>query len=79
MEIITITRENLEKEHICCAISNNKDCQVVAKKEWLNERFEDGLVFKKGDMRRKCFIEYIPAEKAWVPIIADDYMYIDCM
>ena len=28
MEYIRVTRENLEKEHICCAISNNKDVQV---------------------------------------------------
>ena len=25
MEYIRLTKENLEKEHICCAISNNKD------------------------------------------------------
>lgn len=79
MEIITVTKENLEEEHICCAISNNKDCQVLAKKTWLLERFDDGLVFKKGDVRGKCFIEYIPAEKAWAPIEADGYMYIDCL
>lgn len=79
MEIITITKENIEQEHICCAISNNNDCQVAAKKSWLTDRFDDGLVFKKGDVRGKCFIEYIPAEKAWVPIDADGYMYIDCL
>lgn len=79
MEIITVTRDNLDQEHICCAISNNKDCQVAAKKSWLAERFEDGLVFKKGNIRGKCFIEYIPAEKAWAPIEADSYMYIDCL
>jgi N-acetylglutamate synthase-like GNAT family acetyltransferase len=79
MNIITVTKENLEQEHICCAISNNKDCQVTSKKAWLAERFEDGLVFKKGDVRGKCFIEYIPAEKAWCPIEADGYMYIDCL
>lgn len=28
MEIITVTKENLATEHICCAISNNDDCQV---------------------------------------------------
>lgn len=78
MEIITVTKDNLENEHICCAISKNKDCQVVAKKSWLAERFDDGIVFKKGDVRGKCFIEYIPAEKAWSPIKADGYMYIDC-
>ena len=25
MEYIRVTNENIEKEHICCAISNNKD------------------------------------------------------
>lgn len=79
MEIITVTKENLEEEHICCAISNNKDCQVISKKAWLANRFNDGLVFKKGNVRGKCFIEYIPAENAWSPIKADGYMYINCL
>ncbi|WP_077613407.1 YoaP domain-containing protein [Clostridium sp. Marseille-P2415] len=78
MEIITLSKENLEQEHICCAIANNKDCQVAAKKAWLAERLEEGLVFKKGNVRGKCFIEYIPAEKAWAPIDAAGYMYINC-
>jgi hypothetical protein len=78
MNIITVTKENLEQEHICCAISNNKDCQVSAKKSWLADRFLDGLIFKKGDVRGKCFIEYIPAEKAWCPIEAAGYMHINC-
>lgn len=80
MNIVTITDENLEREHICCAISNNKDCQfqVAAKKSWLAERFKDGLVFKKGDVPGKCFIEYIPAEKAWCPIEAEGYTHINC-
>lgn len=78
MEIITLTKENLASEHICCAISNNKDCQVSSKKAWLAERLDEGLVFKKGDVRGKCFIEYIPAENAWAPVDAPGYMYIDC-
>ena len=79
MEYIRVTKENLEKEHICCAISNNKDVQVSSKKAWLADRFEDGLVFLKSVERGKCFVEYIPAENAWVPIEADGYMYIDCL
>lgn len=79
MEYIKVTKENLEKEHICCAISNNKDVQVSSKKAWLSERFDEGLVFLKSVERGKCFIEYIPAENAWVPIIAEGYMYIDCL
>ena len=79
MEYIQVTKENIEKEHICCAISNNKDVQVSSKKAWLADRFDDGLVFLKSTERGKCFIEYIPAENAWNPIDADGYMYIDCL
>ena len=79
MDYIRVTKDNLEKEHICCAISNNKDIQVSSKKAWLAERFDEGLVFLKSAERGKCFIEYIPAENAWVPIEADGYMYIDCL
>lgn len=69
----------MEQEHICCAISNNKDIQVISKKNWLKERLDEGLVFLKGNVRGKCFIEYIPAEYAWIPIEAKGYMYIDCL
>ena len=79
MDYIRVTKENLEQEHICCAISNNKDIQVSAKKAWLSERFDDGLVFLKSVERGKCFIEYIPAENAWLPIKADGYMVINCL
>ena len=78
MEYIRVTKENLDKEHICCAISNNKDVQVSSKKSWMAKCFDDGLVFLKSAERGKCFIEYIPAENAWVPILADGYVYIDC-
>ena len=79
MEYIRVTKDNLEKEHICCAISNNRDVQVSSKKAWLADRFDEGLVFLKSVERGKCFIEYLPAEYAWVPINADGYMYIDCL
>jgi len=79
MKYIRVTKDNLEKEHICCAISNNKDVQVSSKKAWLADRFDEGLVFLKSEERGKCFIEYIPAENAWVPIEAEGYMYIDCL
>ena len=68
MEYIKVTADNIEKEHICCAISNNNDVQVASKKEWLKSAFDDGLVFLKSVERGKCFIEYIPAEYAWNPI-----------
>ena len=76
MNYIRITKENIDKEHICCAMSGK---QSVAKKEWLRQRFDDGLVFCRSEERGKCFIEYIPAENAWVPIEANGYLYIDCL
>lgn len=78
MEFIKLTQKNLEQEHICCAISSNKDPQVASKKAWLKERLGEGLVFLKSVQRGKCFIEYIPAEYAWLPIEADGYMHINC-
>ena len=76
MNYIQITKDNIDREHICCAMSGK---QSLAKKEWLKERFDEGLVFYRSEERGKCFIEYIPAENAWVPIEADGYLYIDCL
>ena len=53
MKYIRVTKENIEKEHICCAISSNKDIQVISKKNWLKERFDDGLVFLLSIFRQK--------------------------
>lgn len=78
MEYIKITKDNLDTEHICCAVSDNKDIQVLSKKFWMRDRIDEGLVFLKADARGKCFIEYIPAEYAWTPINADNYMHINC-
>ena len=79
MEYVYVTKENIEKEHICCAISNNSDVQVRSKKDWLSCRFEEGLVFIKSSVRGKCFIEYIPDQYAWIPITSNNYMYINCL
>lgn len=75
MDFIRVTSENIENEHICCAISGSES---LDKKRWMEERFDDGLVFLKADVRGKAFIEYIPAEFAWNPIKADGFMHINC-
>jgi ribosomal protein S18 acetylase RimI-like enzyme len=79
MEVVTVVPDNIDTEHICCALTDKKgETGVSSKKAWMKERFGDGLVFKKLDVRGKAFIEYLPAEKAWVPIQADGYLHIDC-
>lgn len=76
MEYNRITKDNIEKEHICCAMSGK---QSLAKKEWMKASFEEGLVFFRSVERGKCFIEYIPAENAWLPINAEGYLLINCL
>ena len=80
MEYIQLTQENLQKEHICCSMTEKKgDHSVTDKKAWLKERMEEGLVFYKADVRGKVFIEYIPAQAAWFPIQTDNWMHINCL
>ena len=45
MNYIRITKDNIDKEHICCAMSGK---QSVAKKEGLKQRFDEGLVFYRS-------------------------------
>ncbi len=79
MNIITLSDESIDKEHICCAMGNQDNLLGInAKKTWLKARFNDGLKFKKFDVRGKVFIEYLPAQMAWVPVTAEGYMLINC-
>lgn len=79
-EYINLTLDNIDKEHICCAISDKKhQSGVYHKKEWLKNKFNDGHVFRKYDVRGKVFIEYEPVETAWIPIDGKNYMYIYCL
>jgi GNAT superfamily N-acetyltransferase len=77
--IITLDKSNIDNEHICCAISDKK-CKesYELKKDWLRKEFENGYVFRRIDARAKVFIEYGPVEKGWVPIIAPNYLLINC-
>lgn len=81
MPIITIDKNNISTEHVCCAIGNDKENtkRANSKKEWLKKRFEEGLVFKRLDDRGKMFIEYMPIEKVWKPIIGKNITVINCL
>ena len=78
-KFITLTKENISKEHICCAFSDKKCTEgYEAKKAWLKQEFDNGYVFRRLDERAKVFIEYVPAEKAWLPVDAPNYLMINC-
>lgn len=77
---INLDMDNIEEEHICCAIGDPKHQDGVdKKKEWMKERLANGHVFRKLDARGKIFIEYEPIETAWVPISGENYEYIYCL
>ena len=78
-QFIDLSAENITNEHICCAFSDKKCSESYqAKKNWLNKEFDNGYVFRRIDERAKVFIEYGPAELAWLPITAPNYLNINC-
>ena len=79
-EYINLDENNIEDEHICCAIGDPKhQAGVDKKKEWIKSKLKDGHIFRKLNSRGKIFIEYEPIETAWVPIDGKNYMYIYCL
>lgn len=80
MDFINITEENIDREHICCVMSDKKgeNC-IETKKNWMKKQFKNGLVFKKLNERGKIFIEYMSAENAWYPFEADGWNVIQCL
>ncbi len=79
MQIIQLTKENIKEEHICCAFSDKKCSESYElKKEWLKKEFDNGYIFRRLDERAKVFIEYCPAETAWAPVVAPNYLMINC-
>lgn len=78
-QLIDLNTENISAEHICCAISDKKcSDSYQAKKEWLTKEFNNGYIFRRINERAKVFIEYGPAENAWIPITASNYLNINC-
>jgi ribosomal protein S18 acetylase RimI-like enzyme len=79
LEIIDVNIGNLTTENVCCGFSDKKHQKGVQdKQDWLMARFVEGLKYKKLNTRCKVFIEYIPAEYAWAPIEAPEYVFIHC-
>ena len=77
---VDLTPENLADETLCCIVRMKKAHPgVEAKRQWLAERLKEGHVFRKLEGRATVFMEYAPLEKAWVPILGENYLYIYCL
>jgi len=78
---VDVTPENVENEGIFCN-KNKKSPGFKAKAAWFKTEFKHGLRMKIAideNGKQLGYIEYMPAEKAWRPIIADNYFFIQCI
>ena len=80
MEIIHVTPENAEQETFFC-IKDIKSPGFNSKLRWFEKRYAEGLRLKILKINKKLigFIEYVPADKAWRPINAPEFMFIHCI
>lgn len=79
MTYLSLNKDSLCDEHICCAISDRKCASgYQLKKDWLRDQFEQGYQFVRLDERAKVFMEFGPAEQAWCPVFAPNHLLINC-
>lgn len=81
VHLIEVTPENVMKETLFC-VKNISDPGFKKKKEWYDQRFQEGLriqILKNESGKPIAFIEYVPAEYAWRPVNAPAYLFIHCM
>lgn len=79
--IVDITPENASLHSFFC-IKNIREPGFKKKHEWFKKHYSEGLrmkILKDVNNNPIGFIEYIPAEAAWRPVIAPQYMFIHCM
>ena len=76
MDYIRVTKENIDRGAlICCAMSGK---QSLAKKEWLKQRFEEGLVLPQCRAGQMLYRVH-PGRKRMGAIDAAGWLYINCL
>jgi len=81
LRIVSVTEENIDREGFFCMKSRKTAEGYLHKKEWLVERFREGMklhILYNGK-RSFAFIEYLPGEYAWRAVYAEGYMFIHCL
>ncbi len=81
MNYLGIDNSNIDSQHICCALGGDSMNKAAAetKKSWLKEGFPEGLGFLRHKERGKVFIEWMPAEAGWKPVLAKGWCLINCL
>jgi hypothetical protein len=81
-KIVFVSKSNLsEHEPTCFLNPKNKGYQI--KREWLKDRFDEGLQIKllyvDDEKKPVGYIEYVPGEYAWRAVDAKGYLFIHCI
>lgn len=79
--IIDVTSENVAEAGVFCN-KNKKSPGFKAKVEWYKKGFDQGLRMKiavDGSGKQLGYIEFMSAETAWRPVMAPNYMFIQCI
>ena len=81
VQLLDLNEENIGPANVVCVRGPQNREGIDYKKEWLKARFKEGLKFKELIINGRSwgFIEYLPAEYAWRPIIAPGYTFVDCI
>ncbi|HHS94684.1 MAG TPA: GNAT family N-acetyltransferase [Rhodobacterales bacterium] len=80
VEIITVTADTVEKYGFFCKMSARKSVAWQAKRDWLLQRFDEGLQLRLLGDGERGFIEFMPGAKSWRAIDdAKDFIVIHCL
>ncbi len=82
INIVSVDEKNISDHEPTCFL-NPKNEGYQIKREWLKERFAEGmkikLLYVEGEKKPVGFIEYVPGEYAWRAVDAKGYMFIHCI
>lgn len=81
ISILSVTADNISEAGVFC-IRNKKAAGYKAKVDWFKDKLNEGLTIKIAidqDGKQLGFIEYLPSEKAWRPVKADNFLFIQCI
>lgn len=80
VEIITVTPETVDDYGYFCKMSARDDPAWRSKRDWLLDRFEEGLQMRLLGDGERGFVEFMPGAKSWRAIEdAEDFVVIHCL
>lgn len=79
-EIVSVTADTVDERGFFCRMSARKSAAWQAKRDWLMQRFAEGLQLRLLGDGERGFIEFMPGAKSWRAIDnAEDYVVIHCL